>query len=88
MGAVLSENEVRLFVYGRIVESGRAPSLEETAEAFCVDKKDALRAFESLAREHILVLQPESREILMAMPFSAVPTPHTVKVGEHFWWAN
>jgi len=34
-----------------------------------------------VAEAHVLVLQPESREILMAAPFSAVPTPFRVRAG-------
>jgi hypothetical protein len=35
----------------------------------------------------VLVLQ-ESGEILMANPFSAVPTPFIVEAGERRYWAN
>ena len=36
----------------------------------------------------MLVLQEEDQEILMANPFSAVPTPFLVEVGERSWWGN
>jgi hypothetical protein len=36
----------------------------------------------------MLVLQPDSGEVLMASPFSAVPTAYRVEAGEQGWWAN
>jgi hypothetical protein len=36
---------------------------------------------------HILVLQ-ENDEILMANPFSAVPTAFLVTAGKRSWWGN
>jgi hypothetical protein len=36
----------------------------------------------------MLVLQRDSGEVLMANPFSAVPTPFVVTIGERSWWGN
>jgi hypothetical protein len=41
-----------------------------------------------LAAARVLVLQPESGEILMAPPFSAVPTPFLVRTDRHASYAN
>src|ERR1700681_3708923 len=38
-------------------------------------------AMERLASGKAIVLQPESRELLMANPLCAVPTPYVVRVG-------
>lgn len=40
-----------------------------------------------LAEAHMLVLQPGG-EILMANPFSVVPTPFVVTSGNRSWYAN
>ena len=45
-------------------------------------------SFKRLKDGHILVLQEGDREILMANPFSAVPTPFIVQAGEKSWWGN
>ena len=45
-------------------------------------------AFHRLAQGHILVLQPESGEILMANPFSSVPTAFLVEANGQSWWGN
>jgi hypothetical protein len=66
-------------VYGRFVELGRAPRLAELGAP-----DDALRR---LHEEHALVLGADG-EILMANPFSAVPTPHRVQAGGRWWYAN
>ncbi len=36
----------------------------------------------------MLVLQQDNSEILMANPFSAVPTAFQVQVGNRSWWGN
>jgi len=42
-------------------------------------QSEVLASFRRLADAHMLVLQPESGEILMAGPYSAVPTPFRVR---------
>ncbi len=45
-------------------------------------------SYSRLADAHTLVLQPESGEVLMANPFSAVPTAFSVISENGQWWAN
>jgi hypothetical protein len=84
----LDQNQVRLFVYKTFVEQCRPPSIDETADAFHVDREDALEVFLSLERAHVFVLAPETHQVTMAMPFSAVPTAYSVRIGASSWWAN
>jgi hypothetical protein len=49
---------------------------------------EVIASFRRLQDAHILVLQEGRAEILMAPPFSAVPTPFVVDVGERSWWGN
>lgn len=42
---------------------------------------EVLASFRRLADAHMLVLQPEGGEILMAGPYSAVPTPFRVRAN-------
>ena len=81
-------NEARLFVYRHFVSKGREPSIAESAGALGMSEDQVGEAFETLERGHVLVLQPDTREVWMAMPFSALPTAFSVRVGESRWWAN
>ena len=79
---------VRLRVYEHFIEYQRPPTVADVAEALATTRDDIEAAFGRLDRAHMLVLGPGSREIHMAMPFSAVPTPFEVSVGGRTWWAN
>lgn len=86
--ATFLENDVRLFVYRHFVSECRAPTILEAAKSLGVGREQIDRAFNTLEKGHVLVLDPETGEIWMAMPFSAVPTACRVTVGESSWWAN
>ena len=49
--------------------------------------KDVGAALHRMHDAHILVLQPRG-EVLMANPFSAVPTPFVTEVGDRRWFGN
>ncbi len=80
--------KVRLLVYRHFVDAGRAPSRLEVARQAGASPEDVAAAFERLAEGKALVLQPASGEVLMAEPFSAVPTAFEVECGEKSWWGN
>jgi hypothetical protein len=82
------QNEVRVYVYEHFVSQCRAPTIAEVADALAVSTECVHVAFESLADRHVLVLHPDTREVWMAMPFSAVHTSFRVLVGDSAWWAN
>lgn len=79
---------IRLFVYRHFVDTGRAPTKSEVALGTGASLGQVTAAFERLAEGKALVLQPESGEVLMAEPFSAVPTAFEVECGERSWWGN
>jgi hypothetical protein len=82
------DREVRRFVYETTIASGAVPLSAAVAEALGTGA-DAVRAsFERLAEARVLVLQRETREILMAMPFSAVPTPFVTRAAGKSYAAN
>ena len=81
------DKRVRLHIYNHFVEKGRAPSIIETATALSSSLTDIRAAYQRLADGRALVLQGNG-EILMAEPFSAVPTPFQVEVGKRSWWGN
>jgi hypothetical protein len=82
------ERLVRLYVYGRFLEDSRPPTVEQTARALHATGAAVTLAFERLARKRVLVLEENGREILMAMPFSAVETAFEVRAIERKWYAN
>ena len=80
--------EVRRVVYENAMRTGRIPLAEEIASALSADRREIVDAFRRLADAHVLVLQRDRDEILMAMPFSAVPTPFVVESGGIRAYAN
>lgn len=75
------DDEVRRVVYETAMRSGRIPLAEEIASELAIDRGEVAEAFRRLSDAHILVLQRSRDEILMAMPFSAVPTAFVVESG-------
>jgi hypothetical protein len=82
------DDEVRRYVYDHVMKEGLPPTIAEVASALSVTPDDVKASFQRLADEHILVLQRGNGEILMANPFSAVPTPFLVRAGDRSWYGN
>jgi len=80
--------ELRRLIYDGAIECSRIPSKAELSTALAVPNETVERALAELAEAHQLVLQHESGEVLMANPFSAIPTPFVVSVGARSWYAN
>lgn len=82
------DREVRRHVYERAAEDGRLPTAAETAAALSRTPEEVRASLQRLADARALVLQAGSGEVLMAAPFSAVPTPFVVRSGARSWYAN
>jgi hypothetical protein len=82
------ELALRHVTYGLLVELGRAPSPDEVAVAAGTGREDVVAGWRRLHGEHALVLDPTGEALLMANPFSAVPTPHRVHADGRGWYAN
>lgn len=82
------DQNVRFFVYDHTMQAGLPPTTIETASALSYSRAEVRASFQRLAAAHILVLQKETGEILMANPFSAVPTPFRVLVGQRAYYGN
>ena len=63
------------------------PPRESLRAQLGVDDTEVDEALRSLADAHVLALD-ESGEVLMAHPFSAVPTPYRVDTPARAYWAN
>jgi hypothetical protein len=74
--------EIRRRTYADFAEFGRAPLSDELGDGFKVRA-----AWGRLHDEHALVLDQQG-ELLMANPFSAVPTAYRVLADGRWWYAN
>ena len=79
---------VRSHVYDYVMREGLPPTMAETSSALSRSPDEVRDSFRRLADGHILVLQKGSGEVLMANPFSAVPTPFLVKAGDQSYYGN
>jgi hypothetical protein len=79
---------VRAAVYDGPMHGRTIPRKSELCEQLHSAPAEIEASLQRLADAHMLVLQPESGEVLMANPFSAVPTPFLVRAGERSWYAN
>lgn len=81
------DDRVRRHVYTVFADEARAPTVADTAKALGAEEQAVRAAFDRLAEGRALVLQPDG-ELLMAEPFSAVPTPYLVEIGDKTYWGN
>src|SRR6186713_2429018 len=86
--SVLFDVQVRQRIYDDMIERGFVPTAAQLAEGLGSSLADVRASFRRMKEGHILVLQEGDEEILMANPFSAVPTPFVVTIGERSWWGN
>jgi len=80
--------DVRRFVYDGAIEERKIPTVAALAKTARVSESEARASLQRLAEAHMLVLQPENGEVLMANPFSAVPTPFVVTTNAGSWYGN
>ena len=82
------DRQVRMRIYDRLITAGIMPMAAEVAQDLGLSLNEVRAAFRRLHDAHILVLQEATEEVLMANPFSAVPTPFLVETRSHEWWGN
>jgi hypothetical protein len=80
--------KVRNLTYRTFVDLGRAPEPAEIAERTGLTTADVVGSWSRLHDEHALVLDATRTRIVMANPFSAVPTAHRVDAAGRSWFAN
>lgn len=79
---------VRNLTYRLFVELGRAPTLDEVADASDSYTADIAQTWERLHESHAIVLNAAGTGIRMANPFSGVPTRFKVRANGRSWYAN
>ena len=68
--------------------AGVAPTRVSVMQALGLDYAQVSASYVALAATHVVVLDPESGEVWMAMPFSSVPTHFPVVIQGRSLWAN
>ena len=86
--AIPFDQKVRHYVYDQTMKTTASPTVAETAAALSSTPAEVLASFQRLAETHMLVLQRDTGEILMANPFSAVPTPFLAQVDGRTYYGN
>jgi hypothetical protein len=81
------ELEARRLIYDRVFSDCKVPSKEKLASLLGIPVQEMTASLDRLAGAHMLALQRDG-EILMANPFSAVPTPFVVIISGRSWFAN
>ena len=80
--------QVRHAVYAAFARCGRRPSVEGVAAVLDLGAATVREAFAELAAARILVLEPDTGEIDMAIPFAGVPRSNWVEIGDRRYEAN
>ena len=86
--AATAQDDVRIFIYSHLVDTGAPPSSAEIAERLEIPHEAARGTLRALGAGRQVVLTPDTGEIWMAGPFSAVPTRFRVIGATTSWWAN
>jgi hypothetical protein len=82
------DTQVKLAIYTHFAETGQRPSPDVVAARTGSDVKSVIDAYSRLRSQRVLALEPDGSSILMAPPFSGVPTQHVVIADEKQYFAN
>jgi hypothetical protein len=82
------DTTVRLTLYREFVRTASPPTAEALAAHMQASTSEIRAALERLAAGKAIVLQPESRDVLMANPLCAVPTPYRVRAQDRSFFAS
>jgi len=78
----VTDDDVRLHILRELIASGTAPCVADTGAALDVPESDAAAAYDRLAANRVIVLEPGTHDVLMAAPLSAVPTSHIARMAD------
>jgi hypothetical protein len=80
--------QVRYHIYDACMKRGQPPLRTELSSLMAAPVEQVQTALANLAEAHMLVLQKDNGEILMANPFSAVPTSFLVDTPAFSCYGN
>jgi hypothetical protein len=81
------DERIRHAIYKTFAEGG-IPLSAALSRQLQVPIEEVQSAMERLDAQHAIVLDPRTRETMMALPFSSAPTPFKVEGGGRSWFAN
>jgi len=81
------DRDVRWHILATFADGG-IPTRVSAMQALDLDYAQVSSSYRALTDTHVIVLNRDTGEVWMAMPFSAVPTPFPVVVGGRAVWAN
>jgi hypothetical protein len=81
-------DDLRIFVYGHLVENGLPPMLDEIGKHFGTTRAVAQQELAQLKIGKTILVHPETGEIWMAGPFSAAKSDYQAVAKGRTWWAN
>jgi hypothetical protein len=84
----MSDDRTRWHVYDVTMREGAPPLKARLASLLGIGEEETAASLQRLAAARMLALQPGADEILMAGPFSAVPTPFRVTLDAFSAYAN
>lgn len=73
---------IRKFVFDHFLQHARPPVIEELMQKFQLSRTKSYEYLKQLEAARHLKLVPGTQRILMAWPFSAIPTPFHVTLGD------
>ncbi len=82
------DSRIRQQIYDVTLSTGTPPGVVALGLSLALAEAEVRNGLQRLAAAHVLVLQPQSGEILMAAPFSAVPTNFLVQTPRYRAFAN
>jgi hypothetical protein len=82
------DQELRHRIYSDLAQGARAPQVSSLAAALGIGVAEVREGLERLHAAHALVLDAQTGEVRMAMPFSGIPTAYRVEAGGRSWNAN
>lgn len=82
------DTRAKLLIYESLAASGRMPTRLDLASQLEVDESEIKASLARLREKKLVFLARESGEIVMAPPFSAVPTSFAVLAGDKTFYAN
>ncbi|MCI4365621.1 MAG: alkylmercury lyase family protein [Thermoplasmata archaeon] len=83
-----SPRELRKYIFDVFLQTSRAPVVEEMMVRFHADRAEIVTRLRELESAHHILLLPGTERILMANPFSNLPTPFRVSAGGTQYFGN
>ena len=82
------DRSVRAAVFEHLMAGSLGPTPPDIAKRTGHSAGRVAESFQRLLAEHRLVLSSRGDRVVMAHPFSGLPTDYRSEIGDQRWWAN